>query len=269
MAITTGAQLVAAVAAASLYSWVKNCPSASVTNTDEYSLWTTTGVPVNGAVPGVATVCTSATTGAVVYANPVSPSLTYLGYFTYLNQNTTSSSYCFLFLKDRLSHMGGLSGTSVSVQAVGLSVPPNRMAQNDLTNIEWFVECYTDLGATPQTLTVTYVNTASVTNTVAVAIPATMRAGRLLKIVPTISGDVIQSITSCQLGGSTGTAGNFGFTNARNILQAAIPRPYLMDIEDVVTTGLSQIADNSCLWFVACPNQVFIQLMGSLKLIQG
>jgi hypothetical protein len=268
MAITTGDQLVAAVAAANLYAWIKNSPANVTATWDEYSLWLTSGVPVGGAIPTVATTCTNATTGAVVYTNPTAPALTYLGYFTLTNPSNTNTS--FVFLKDRLMHMGGLSGTSVGVQAVGLSVPPSRLAQSDLTNVEWFVECYTDLGATPQTLTVTYVNTASATHTAAISIPATMRSGRLLKIIPTVAGDVIQSVTSCQLGGSTGTAGNFGFTNARNLLQASLGvRSFLMDIEDVVTTGLSQVADNSCLWFLSASNGGFGQIEGSLKLIQG
>jgi hypothetical protein len=266
MAITTGDQLVAAMAAAPLYAWYKNNPANIVAYTLS-SLWLTGGSPVNGAAPGAAATCTSATTGAVPYTNPTAPALTYLGYYTLSINGTTQAAI--VVLQDRLSHMGGLSGTSVAVQTVNLTVPANRLASSDLTNIEWWVEGYTDLGATPQTLTVTYVNTASATHTVAVSIPATMRSGRLIKIVPTTSGDVIQSITSCQLGGSTGTAGNFGFTNSRRIAQAATTYATVIDLEDIVTTGLSQIADNSCLWFSTMVSAASTPPTGLLKLVQG
>jgi len=168
--------------------------------------------------------------------------------------------------------MGGLSGTNVGVQPVNLTVPSGRLISADLTNVKWFLECYANLGVTPQTLTITYVNTASATQTVVLNIPASMAIGRATGIVPTVPSDVIQSITSCQLSGSTGTPGNFGFTCARSILQSSLVFSPIVDIQDIVTTGLAQIADDTCLWFlIAASTDAWagVGCNGTLKLIQG
>jgi len=270
MAIITGDQLIAAFAAGNIFPWTKLVPSTNSQGVF-FSTWTQQGNPVAGAIPTTAAFCTSATVGAVPFTNPTPPQLTYLGHFTFENYYNSVNQLAVL-MKDRLSHMGGLSGTNTGVQSVNLTVPSGRLISTDLTNAEWFLECYSTLGATPQTLTVTYVNTSSVTNTVVMSIPASMAAGRVTRIIPTVPSDVIQSITSCQLSGSTGTAGNFGFTCARSILQASTVNASIMDIQDIVTTGLAQIADNSCLWFLiaaSSDNWGGIGCNGTLKLIQG
>ena len=247
------------------YQWNKY---VSVFQTDSFShsTWIQNGSPIAGSIPGAASICTNLTPGAIVFSNPTPPSLTYIGYFANIPYRQI-----IVQLKDRLSHMGGLSGTVITSQSVGLSTPPNRLISSDLTNVQWFVECYSVLGGTPQTLTITYLNTIGNTHTTTISIPANMPGGRLIPVIPTTSGDVIGTIVSCQLSGSTGTAGNFGFTCARHLLQSSCPINYLVDIEDVVTTGLTQIADSSCLWFVIIPpnTATVATITGSLKLIQG
>jgi len=255
----------AALASANTYAWVKTV-LVNIVSGSLHSYWTLNGSPIAGTAPTTAATCTSATTGAIPFTNPSPPALTYVGYIAFL----CSAFQNGMILFDRLSHMGSLSGTALGSQPVNLSIPASRGILADDTNAEWFVEGYADLGATPQTLTVTYVNTASATHTVPIAIPGTMRSGRLLKVVPTVVGDVIQSITSCQLAGSTGAAGNFGFTCARKLTQAATAASTDVDIEDFISCGAPIVPDNACLWptIISTTTGLFIP-SGYLKLLQG
>jgi hypothetical protein len=264
MAITTGDGLMAALAAADFYAWAKNSNAVPASN-QQYSLWATNGSPVAGAVPGAAATCTTATTGAVPFTYAGGSSLAYVGYFT-----TQALQLACMVVYDRLAHMGGLSGTSVAAQTVSLSVPGSRLASADLTNVEWYLEVYSDLGSSGQTATVTYVNTSSVSHTVGITVPGTARAGLLTRVIPTVSGDVIQSITSIQLAGSTGTAGNFGFTCARRLVQSAASNMNEIDIQDVMSSGMGQIPNNACLWFTFLSSGAStLTMSGSLKIIQG
>jgi hypothetical protein len=165
--------------------------------------------------------------------------------------------------------MGGLSSTNLGVQSVNLSVPASRGAFADLTNVEWYVEGYNDLGATPQNLTITYVNTASVTNTIVVSLPASFTSGQLIQFFPSIAGDVIESITSCQMAGSTGTAGNFGFTCSIRLTHSSVSISTQFDIQDVISCGMPRVSNNACLWFVLLPSASNISIQGKLGLLQG
>jgi hypothetical protein len=175
-----------------------------------------------------------------------------------------------MILYDRLSHMGGLSGTSVASQTVNLTIPASRGIFADDTNAEWYVECYADLGVTSRNLTITYVNTASGTNTVVVVIPATMRSGNLIRVSPTVSGDVIQSITSCTLSGTTGTAGNFGFTCSRRLTHSSVTAISLVDFQDAISSGMAQVPNSACLWLTMESGSIqALTMSGYLKLLQG
>ena len=263
MSIATMDGLIAALAISTLFPWVKAVlPNGA--NNSQMSLWTAKGVPVAGAIPTTAATCNSALTGSFGYTNPTSPALSYLGHLAYVG--TLSSAF---IVYDRLSHMGGLDGTNTGVQTVGLSVPDSRDSLSDLSNIEWYVEGYIDLGVTSQTLTITYVNTASATVTTTITIPATLRAGRMLRVFPGATTDVIQSITSCQLGGSTGTAGNFGITCARKLVQAGIATPADADILDFFRSGGAKIPDNSCLWLTVVQLATAVTVHGTLRIFQG
>ena len=267
MAITTGDGLMAALATAQSYSWFKYSP-ANIVTPMQYSLWLPNGSPVSGSTPTVATTCTSVTTGAIPFVNPGGGQLTYIGYLASLSSNTTSGVGIIMY--DRLSHMGGLSGTVITAQTVNLTIPASRGIFADDTNAEWYVECYADLGSTSRTLTVTYVNTASATNTVAITIPSTLRSGEMLRVSPSVSGDVIQSITSCILSASTGTAGNFGLTCARRIAHASVTSPEVVDLQDPVYSGMAQVPDNACLWLTAMSGlSAAYNISGYLKLLQG
>ena len=217
------------------------------------SLWNTTSFPPQGAIPTTPAICTKATLGAVPFVYPSSGSL-YITEFVASGIGPAPGPGT-LMAYDRLSHMGGLDATSVGVQTVGLSVPANRMALSDLSNVGWYVECYVQLGSTSQTLTITYTNTSNVSGTATITIPATMKIGAMLRIVPTIAGDIIQSIESCQLGGSTGAVGNFGFTNG--IVLAIIKATYNVQTRRMgaLQVGLPTVVDNACIAFAGMNGQ--------------
>jgi len=150
--------------------------------------------------------------------------------------------------------MGGLSGTNLGSQPVNLTVPGSRGALADLSNVEWYVEGYVQLGITSQTLTISYTNTSSVSGQiVTVTIPASLKVGQVIRVVPTIAGDVIQSIDSCTLSGSTGTAGNFGFTNLICLAVDRAALGYRTRKPTAFRLGLPTVLNNACIAFL-CTN---------------
>jgi len=85
-------------------------------------------------------------------------------------------------------HMGGLSGTLTTPQTVGIDLSANLAASNlaarlgaaNYSNVIWWLEWFTDTGATGVncTVNVTY-NDAVSANLTVLALPATTRAKRL------------------------------------------------------------------------------------------
>lgn len=179
----------------------------------QMSLYRSVGLPAQPAIPGAAAVVsglsTSLTAGIPGIVAPGSPRDT-----TYIDEvGFWSTSGGMVELYDRLIQSGNLNGTLTTAQTVNTPAIPNRNGAA-ATNVEWALECYTDLGATGVTATISYTNQAGTAGrTTTVAIPATWRAGRLLFILTLQSGDTgIQSIQSVTLSATTGAAGAFGVT---------------------------------------------------------
>lgn len=211
------------------------------------SLWRATGYPAQPSAPGAAATCDDSTSGAQSFVNPGGGRTMYLGQ---AEANATIAESIRVF--DRVVHMGGLSGTSVASQSVSTPALPSR-AQSNGSDVRWFVECYTDLGATPATLTVTYTDQGGTSgNTTTVSIPATLRAGTLLEIFPSGGDTSIRSIESVQLSGSTGTAGNFGITGAREKIGARLSSLVagIAASKSGYDMGLPIVANDECLWLV-------------------
>jgi hypothetical protein len=248
MAISTMDALIAALTAstAQLKALVKRV-SLTTAAGGVHSLWTCSGVPTAGSAPGAAATCTSATTGAVTFTDPGGSNVLYLARLAVMAGNPGAS----LTLYDRLVHSSGLDGTSTSSQTVNTPTFPNRGGTTG-EGVEAFVECYSDLGATSRTLTVTYTdNDGNTGQTTTVTIPSTLRAGRILPIIPAAGDKGFRSIESVQLNLSTGTAGNFGVTLARRIAFMPVGRPGVGVAFDGISLGLPRIYAGACLWFVA------------------
>lgn len=263
MAITTQDGLVAALAAAAPYNYLR----ASLSNTVAGQLFSTFragGTPLQGSIPTTWATCNLSTVGATTYTNPVAPALTYVANITYQPVNVGA-----LVLFDRLAHMGGLSGTTATAQTVNGTIPTSRGIDVTGLGAEWYLEWYTDTGSTAVTATVTYTNQADTTGrTTTVSLAATQRAGRMMLITPA-AGDYIKSIQSI-IHATTGTAGNYGVTLCRRLSSISCGNVAYVSIVDAINLGLPQVYDNSCLFFAnLCSTTTTGIAQGNIVLAQG
>ncbi len=221
------------------------------------SLWRATGQPAQGAIPGTTpAVPTSATTGAPAITNVSSPITNFLLWAYAASGNSAMS----LEIWDRLAHVGGLVLNSTSTQTITgmdletLSVPSARLGAANYSDVQWFLETYTDGGATASnaTINVTY-DDASTGNLNTQAVGGTLRASRLLPLTPLIpsgsQGKFIKGINSVVLSASTGTAGNFGFTAVRPRTAIMLPVANKTEVVDWAQLGLPVIPTDACLMY--------------------
>jgi len=210
MAITTYSGLVAALAAGEKIGILKSTV-ISQTAGRYCSLFRAAGRPgaASNATSGAGNTCDRTTAGAIPWSNPTGGNTAYLGAWQILS--TLSSG---LELADRLVETSGLDGTVTGAQTVNSVALPSRATGGD--GVELWLECYTALGSTAQTtVTASYTDQAGNTGHTATLIggvPATLTAGQMVPFA-LVAGDTgVRSVQSVTLGGSTGTAGNFGIT---------------------------------------------------------
>jgi len=170
------------------------------------SLWTYDGQPGGGATPGAVAAPTNATVGALPFTSPGGGRQSWMtqAWATGLVAGT-------LILYDRLLHIGGLNGTTITAQTVGGTLTRNTGGVGNMI----MVEIYTVIGTTARTITASYENTTPATRTsVATAIGATgFREVTRAIILPLQAGDTgVTAVNSVTLSATTGTAGNFGVT---------------------------------------------------------
>lgn len=219
------------------------------------SLWRATGSPnwAQGAIPGAAANPTGTLAGGI---NLPTFTSTTGRIYKFAPVGATANTWK---LYDRIGHMGGLNGTTLTSQTVSLAIATplsSGRCRSDMLDVEWYVEIYTDIGTTAANLTVTYtdVNDASgktiVLSGFAGASPLN-RAGRCVPLIPT-DGIQIKSVQSVTLSASSGTAGSFGIT-------ARVPKAQVGQLlanvappgTDGVSIGLPEIKDSACLEMVA------------------
>lgn len=213
-----------------------------------FSLWQATGVPGAGATPTTAAVPTSATTGAFGFTNQTAPATSYLAWLAVQCGNSASN----LEIHDRLAHMGGLSGTVTTSQGA-LSLVTNspgaaRLGDSNYSDVRWWLEVYTALGATGVNATVAVeYNDGTTGNLAAIALGATPRAGRMYPLVSAVAGKFIRAVTGVTLSATTGTAGNFGITATRPRTSVSMPLLNKTETFDWAQLGLPNIPNDSCL----------------------
>lgn len=221
-----------------------------------FSLWRATGQPGQGAIPTTAATCNNTLLGGLAFNQQTSPATSYVGFLDGLCSNAGTS----LEIHDRLMHMGGLSGTSITSQTVNLDVNANlgtdnltvRIGSSDYSNIQWWMEWYTDTGATASnaTINVTY-NDATSGDLTVVAVGGTVRASRMISLNSLIpaaaSGKYIRDINTVILSASTATAGNFGFTATRYRGGIYKPVANARFFADWAGLGLPEVPNGSCL----------------------
>lgn len=222
-----------------------------------HSLFRATGQPGQGAIPTTAATCDNTLLGALQFTQQTSPATSYLAILEGLCTNAGTT----LEIHDRLMHMGGLSGTVTTAQTVNLDVHANiasdnltaRIGDPNYSNVQWWLEWYTDTGSTAVTATVNVTfNDASSANLTGISLAATRRASFMVPLNGLIqaadSGKYIRDVNTVTLSATTGTAGNFGVTATR--YRAAIYKPVANArfTADWAGLGLPEIPNESCLF---------------------
>lgn len=255
MAITTRDGLIGALANNSSRFVIDKLSQGNASAGQTFSLWTVGGVPGAGANPTTAAVPTNATAGCIRFPNQTAPATSYLAYLA-TNAQTAGST---LEIHDRLAHMGGLSGTVTTAQgALDLTVTnpgADRRGAADYSDIQWWLEWYTDTGATNvnATVNVTY-NDGTTGNLAAIALGATARRARMFQLYSAVAGKYIRAVNSVTLSATTGTAGNFGITATRPVAIAPTLLANKAEIFDWAQLGLPNIPNGSCLMMIVVCN---------------
>lgn len=220
------------------------------------SLWRATGQPAQAAIPTTAAVPTSATLGAMGFTNQTAPATSYIGWLFLNSSNNTQSPE----VHDRLAHLGGLvlnittsqTITGLDLSSGALNVPAARLGATNYSDVQWWLEVYTDGGATASnaTVNVTY-DDASTGNLNVIAVGGTLRAGRMIALTPFIptaqQGKFIRGINSVILSASTTVAGNFGFTATRPRTVAPTLLANKTEVFDWAALGFPEVANDACL----------------------
>lgn len=279
MTISTRDQFIDALANNSSRVVIDKASLANAAAGQFFSLWQSAGVPGAGATPTTAAIPTNATTGAVGFtqqsgnrADDGTPLTSYLGWLRALTSNANQS----IEVHDRVAHMGGLSGTvttaqSASIDVLTLGLSAERRGDANYSDLQWWLEVYTALGATGvnATVNVTY-DDASTGNLAAIALGATPRAGRMYPLVSAVAGRFIRGVNSVTLSATTGTAGNFGITATRPRTGIDVDVANKGQAFDWAQLGLPEIVNGSCLQFICpCSTTSTGTVRGSGKIAHG
>lgn len=233
---------------------------ASLSNTaagQYHSLWRATGQPGQGAIPGAAAVCNNSLTGAFQFTQQTPPATSYGAWASAVCSNSAVT----IEIHDRLMHMGGLSGTVTTAQTVNLDLNANLATDNldkrkgdaNFSDVQWWLEWYTDTGGTAVTATVavTY-NDGTSGNLSSISLAATRRASLMVPLngyIPAAaSGKYIRDVDSITLSTTTGTAGSFGVTATRQRMDLPLNLANKKEIFNWADLGLPEIFNSSCLF---------------------
>jgi len=243
-----------------------------------YSLWRATGQPGQGAIPTTAATCNNTFTGAMNFTQQTSPATSYGGW----SNAVCSNSAVTIEVHDRLMHMGALVGNITTSQTVNLDLNGvtadnmvERVGDTNFSDVQWWMEWYTDTGATASnaTINVTYNDGTSGDLTV-VAVGGTLRAGRMLplnNLIPAAAaGKYIRDVNTVILSASTGTAGSIGFTATRPRMTMPLNVANKMEVFDWAALGFPEIFNSSCLWPVElCSTTTTGTVRGGAKVAHG
>ncbi len=257
MTITTRDKLIDALGNNSSRFIIDKASLSNAAAGQYHSLWRATGQPGQGAIPGAAAACTNALTGCMGFTQQTSPATSYGGWATAVCSNAAVT----IEVHDRLAHMGGLSGTSVAAQTVGIDMNTlsgsnniaARMGDANYSDIQWWLEWYTDTGGTAVTATVnvTY-SDGSTGNLTGVSLAATRRASFMQPLnsyIPAAqSGLYIRGVNTVTLSATTGTAGSFGVTATRPRMTMPLNIANKTEYFTWADLGFPEIFNTSCLF---------------------
>ena len=279
MTITSRDQLIDAMGNSSSRFILDKASIASQAAGSYVSMWRATGQPGQGAVPTTAAVCTTALTGAMVFAQQTAPATSYGAYM----EVVTSNSAMTVEIHDRIAHMGGLNGTLTTAQTAGIDLSTLlstsnvgvRIGDANYSDVQWWLEWYTATGSTAATATVavTYDDGTS-GNLTALSLAATRQAGFMVSLNALIpaasSGKYIRAVNTVTLSVTTGTAGSFGVTATRIRMASMCPVANLKTISNWADLGFPEIGNSACLFPVVLTSTTSSgTLRGGGKIIHG
>lgn len=220
-----------------------------------YSLLTSVGMPMAGAVPatGAGAAATNTTNGSLQVPTALAAGENlFLGQVS-LGMQTVGT----LILYDRLWATSGLNGTLTTAQTVGTGTLP-RYADGE--GVELWLEWYTATGATVANVTSSFTKqdgTAGQTTT-SLALPASVPANRMYQLPLPAGASGVRSVQSVTLSASTATAGNFGVTLLKRIATIPITIAGAGQTFDFFQLGKLNLASNTAtlpsLWFMILPS---------------
>lgn len=252
--ITNRDQLIAALANNSSRIVIDKASIANAAAGQYHSLWRATGQPGQGAIPAAAANCNQSTTGCLTFNQQTAPATSYLAYL----EAASSNSAMTLEVHDRLRHMGGLNGTLTTAQTVGMDFDGvttdnmvERIGDANYSDVQWWLEWYTDTGATVVTATVAVTYSDGTTgNLPGVSLAATRRASfmqPLNGLIPAaVAGKFIRAVNTVTLSATTGTLGNFGVTATRLRGTLFMPIANAKFGADWASLPISTIPNNAC-----------------------
>lgn len=219
-------------------------------------LWSSWVTGLNtGTAPTTAATCSRTTAGALGQPDAGSGNVGRLARFV-----TKSNNRAAVWLCDRLSHQGGLSGLLTTEQTTNLPTAALPTRASSAVGVWAAIEIYSALGGSATTVTMRYTNsggTGSRTSISTVLGGTEFTEAQRFIIMPMQAGDVgVKSVEGVTVGVSTGAAGNFGITLFKPIL-VGCANQILDSIERGVYDpvrqlggALPQIQDDACLWLV-------------------
>jgi hypothetical protein len=175
------------------------------------SFWT--DGPFAGSAPSTAEAPTSGTAGALGTLFD-SVGIQRLAQTVISSAITPTAGGGTAILIDRLSHQGGLSGTTTSAQTTNL--PTQALIRNtDGLGVCAALEIYTAVGNTATAATVSYTNQSGAARSslpVAFGGAGNMEARRFIPLTLDAGDSGVRAVTDVTLAASTGTVGHFGIT---------------------------------------------------------
>jgi hypothetical protein len=168
-----------------------------------------------------------------------------------LNISSSGTESIFI-LYDRLLHVSGFSGTNTGAQAVGGSLTRNVTGSGN----QIWVEIYTQIGATPTTITASYTdqdgNSGQTTAAAAIGGTNDREPQHMIQLPLADGDDGVQAVASVTLAGSTGTVGDFGVTVVRPLLVVHLALNAQGNARDLIAgiPSFVEIDSGACLAFM-------------------
>jgi hypothetical protein len=211
------------------------------------SLWEYEGTPSHGAVPPTTVAYPDNTTqGSWKQTNPSGGRQKWA---SSIGGTVTSPGTLVVF--DRLAHISGLSGTTITAQNV-LATAITRNT-NGVGNFI-FGEIYTQVGGTATTITANYTNQAGVAGQTSQAVvfgnTGRREAQRFFEISLAAGDTGVQAVNTVTVLASTLVAGNFGIGIGHKVASLMVGTNSMADIRSFLDGPLTEILTGACLsWY--------------------